>query len=470
MRTTQATTLDEVYETLTPEPLQTREELAAFYGEGLNKVRGSDKVAVMELGLKRAHGKNFYKAFLMGHSGVGKSTELSRLVHRVQDRYQPIRFDVRDDLDPVNFKPFDVLLLMMIRVVEDTGTAIADGGAGSAPPDQLLQDIAGWFATETISTATSTQTNLQGSAGAGPPAQSLLAKLTGLFAHVKGEIKFVADRKKEVVEYRLSRIYVLIDLLNRLLVDCYDRLRQGQDGREWLFIGESFDKPGVPIHQTEDLFLNYGHIFQDLRAHLVFDIPVGLVHSSKGASVSALLGRPMTIPDTPVYKQDHTPHRAGREALREILEDRISPDLFGPRQMMRLIVASGGNLRDLFAMTSQAADHAILRGGAGKITAADVTRVINEMRSEYEGRLGVGPYDEERVTYDEKADRLVKIYASDPNAQIDDPVLFSLLRARAVQEFNGERWLGVHPLVVDLLHAQGRILPSEGEAVPGGTR
>ena len=49
-----------------------------------------------------------------------------------------------------------------------------------------------------------------------------------------------------------------------------------------------------------------------------------------------------------------------------------------------------------------------------------------------------------------------------------DPVLYALLRSRAVQEFNGERWFGIHPLVVDILAKQNKIPPAAGR-IPGGT-
>ena len=50
-----------------------------------------------------------------------------------------------------------------------------------------------------------------------------------------------------------------------------------------------------------------------------------------------------------------------------------------------------------------------------------------------------------------------------------NPVLYSLLSARAVQEFNGQRWFGVHPLVVDVLAAQGKLDRLDSGAVLGGT-
>ena len=46
------------------------------------------------------------------------------------------------------------------------------------------------------------------------------------------------------------------------------------------------------------------------------------------------------------------------------------------------------------------------------------------------------------------------VYRRDPEHDIADAVLYSLLRGRALQEFNGEGWLGVHPLVVDILNQQ----------------
>jgi hypothetical protein len=94
---------------------------------------------------------------------------------------------------------------------------------------------------------------------------------------------------------------------------------------------------------------------------------------------------------------------------------------------------------------------------------------INRMRAEYLGRLGTSQFDEEeQITYELKAERLISLHKQDPNAQVTNPVLNSLLRSRAVQEFNGKRWYGVHPLVVDILREQGKIQPAQNGTVPGG--
>jgi hypothetical protein len=136
--------------------------------------------------------------------------------------------------------------------------------------------------------------------------------------------------------------------------------------------------------------------------------------------------------------------------------------------MMRLIVASGGNLRDLFALVNYAADTAILRD-AGQINAEDSSAAIFNLRSDYERRLGQSPFDQADITYDNKAERLVEVYNGDTEVKIPDGVMYALLNARVVQEFNGKRWFGVHPLVVDILADQERLHRNGAGEVVGGT-
>lgn len=173
-----------------------------------------------------------------------------------------------------------------------------------------------------------------------------------------------------------------------------------------------------------------------------------------------------------MFHPDHNSNAAGREAVRKVLEARMDLDLFEPGQMMRLIVASGGNLRDLFGLVNYAADSALLRSAdpaQARINAADGDGAIVNLRSDYERRLGQSPYDREEITYEDKAKLLERIYNGEKEAQMTDSVLYSLLNARAVQEFNGQRWFGVHPLVVDVLIAQKRLGSLGTGVVPGGT-
>jgi len=468
LQTIPATCLEDVYKTLQPDPLKTPEELKAFYQARINEVRGGDKTQRLRLGLNRAYQDGIpFKACVMGHRGVGKSTELSRLIEDIKDHFRAIRFSAMTALDPGSFRPLDVILLMMAEVAERTAHPIAQGGADRQPSEQRLREIWDWFATEKDIREQATNLSASLEAGAGVKEASLWSKVLGLFATLKGEIKFAATRKQEVVEYRISRLTDLIEIANRLLDECNRYLKESS-GHEWLFIGEDFDRAGISKPRIEDLFITYANIFQDLRAHLIFTLPISLYYSSSAPRLPFPGNCSFVIPDTPMFHPDHTPNHSGREVIQLALQARMDLNLFEPEQITRLIVASGGNLRDLFALVNYAADSALLRN-ATQMNAEDGTAAIVNLRSDYERRLGLSPYDRDQVTYEDKADLLQRIYDGDKEAQIAGPVMYSLLDARAVQEFNGQRWFGIHPLVVDILAAQGRLDRLKAGVVLGGT-
>ncbi|MFA9202036.1 MAG: hypothetical protein ACEQSC_00595, partial [Candidatus Nanopelagicaceae bacterium] len=431
-QTTPAQSLPEVYRTLQPDPLTSPEELKAFYYDGLNQVRGGDKVQRLAQGLNRDHGVTSFKAFFMGHQGVGKSTELSRLGLQVADKFQIIRFSALNNLDPRNFKSLDIILTMIVDVAERTNQLL-----NKTPSEIRLREIWDWFATEkdTREQANSKALTIEG--GAGVKADSWWGQILGLFATLKSEMKFAQNRKKEIIEYRFNRLPALIEIANRILDECNELLREDR-GQEWLFIGEDFDKSAIPRPLIEDLFINNADVFRKLRVHMILTLPLSLYYSGRAVELPFANDRCFVLPDTHVFYQDHQPNTSGQSAIAELLAARMLPTLFEPDQMARLILASGGNLRNLFTLTSYAADTAALRA-ATAIGASDVHEAIENLRNEYQRRLGASPYDRDVITYQDKSDQLLKIYHGEQQDQIPNAVVYSLLESRAVQEFNGER-------------------------------
>jgi hypothetical protein len=276
-------------------------------------------------------------------------------------------------------------------------------------------------------------------------------------------------REETVVKYRMSKLAELIDMANALIDECNDLLKRNVS-REWLFIGEDFEKEGVSPEPVRMLFTTYSNVLKLLRCHIIFTIPIDLGFSETAAKLPIPMERRILIPDTPVYDRDLKPHDKGRKALQSVLEARIDPKCFSQDQMKRLIVASGGNLRDLFSMVVYASNLAIMRKNkTGTIEAIDVNDAIRMLRSEFEGRLGSDPHIEKQIMYEDKVKRLLEIHKRNPRAKIRDEVLYSLFRSRAVQEFDTDKWFGVHPVVVDILSEQNYIKQSKEGLVPGGT-
>jgi hypothetical protein len=341
-------------------------------------------------------------------------------------------------------------------VVEAAAKPIESGGAGHQLSDHRLRELWDWFATTKVTDESARSAALTVEAGAGVKEDSLWEKVLGLFANLKGEMKFASSRKTEVIEYRLSRLRDLIEIANRLLDECNHEMEKAT-GKQWLFIGEDFDRAGIPSQRIEELFITYANIFQNLRSHLIFTLPIGLFYSGKAARLPFAEDSSFVIPDTPMFGQDHGPNSVGRNAVRQALSARMDLSLVEPDVLERLLVASGGNLRDLFGLVNYAADGAMLRG-ANQINGADADKAIVNLRSNYERRLGQSPFDSDPITYEDKVMLLKRIYDGEKEAQMTNPVIYSLLNARSVQEFNGQRWFGVHPLVVDILVGQKHLV------------
>jgi hypothetical protein len=449
-------------------------EFDAFYRAGINQLRGQDLVRRMARRLRQTRTtKDFFKAVLMGHAGAGKSTELTRLTREpeIVDGFRIIRFGLATSLDPGHFQPFDVLLLMIHELVQRTALPKEAGGAGGYPSKESLAKLEGWFVQTEVTSLVESSGSLTADSGIGLDEKSMWANFLGIFGKVAGEMRYSGSRKTQTVSRSLSRLDDLTQAANQILDECNALLRKAS-GHEWLFIGEEFDKPEVAPRATEDFFITYSNVLRDLRAHFIFTLPVSIGYSDRQDRLPIQPELILCLPDIMVFNRDHGPHVEGHTALKELLDARIRPALFDEGIQEYLVTASGGNLRDLFGIVLTAADRADEQG-SDKIQMAHARFAVRDLRTRYARKLGDSLYELQtgikQPPYEEKAACLVDLYEGKPEAQVPSPALYALLRARAVLEFNGERWFGVHPLVVDILVAQNRIKrPLEGP-VPGGT-
>ncbi len=152
-------------------------------------------------------------------------------------------------------------------------------------------------------------------------------KFVTLFARIRGDIKLSADREEKVVNYPPRRIYDLIELLNALLKECNQLLGHAVDC-SWVFVGESFDKPGIPVGRNRKPVSEL--LQHPAKPQHAFDLQHSAQSSfiqRKGRNCRACLAEPLTLPDTPVFRPDHSLHVEGRAAMKDILDKRMEEAL-----------------------------------------------------------------------------------------------------------------------------------------------
>ncbi len=433
---------------LFPNPLRSQEQFDALYAERLKS--SHDKIAHIKMRFIGYFDGQFGKRFFIGHSGVGKTTELNKLAldTAFAERFVPLHLSAVEDLNPVSINGLNTIQCIVAEVAQQTSERIPE----FTPDEKLLQSIQRAFQEEEIISKEIRQADIRVEAGAkvGASWPSVLK----LFAQLRARMRASSESEIITKEKRERCLSEFLDPANLLLESCTYELKK-KEKKEWLVIFDDFEKGQVPWTAIEDVFLNHGSLLRSLNVHLLIVAPLALACSTHGRQLPFECDY---FPDTPVFQQDHSPHETGRKAMTSVITRRVPKDCFENEEVMqKVIVASGGNLRDCFELLTTA----ILNARCSEhstITIDDVDAAITDLRVTYERRLGDNPHCQgEKITYDQKVEKLLSIYNGKTGSIPVDAVMHDLMAAGAVQEFNGTHWYGVHPMVVEILCHQGHL-------------
>jgi hypothetical protein len=426
--------------------------MAAFYSEKYREARGVDRMAHLGLKLGRAYNVRHFHAFVMGHPGVGKSTEISKLLLLQSDRFLPIRIGAANEMYPGDFRIHDLLWLMTLRVLEAARSPAISGFSDELSP-ALLDAVKRELSEHWVETLGLTHGEVEG---------GLDLKL---ITRIKATLKLSRQRTEKVAEYSFSALSALVEVVNRVLHECNGYLLK-EKGQEWILVIEDFEKFGVDPELLRQLFIDNALLFGQLQVHLLFVIPVGLAYTEEAEKMPFGRDSQFIVPDIAVFDRDHQVDENGVDALLEVIYRRIDKQLLNEDLARQVVLASGGNIRDLFDLLRRAALSAEVQGQLA-IQLNNAIEAVNAMRQDYAARLGENPFDKAAsIPLETKLAKLEDIYNGDPQAQIPDKLLYVLLRQRIVLQFNGAGWYGVHPMIIDKLKEISRSLnPSS----PGGT-
>jgi hypothetical protein len=436
-----AQTLEEVAQTLDAAPLQSHEELKAFYKGDVQKARGIDRMRQMRISLGDAYSsQKHFKTFLSGHPGVGKTTELSHLLGSLATQWRPLRMSVALELNPGTLKHYDILLLILMRLIKEVLDIKPESSDELEGLLKLVKEQLAEKWTKRIGTSLKEW-------GGGINIGQGLAK-------VFSSLKQGVSEEQGTREYEVSFVSELVDLVNQVLEKCSVLLFE-HNRTKWVLVLEDIEKLGSRPEVIREVFIGLRAALERFASTIVITIPPWLGYGDDTNELLPVNFTRIRLPDVAVYAKDHEVDSPNVEALESVVLKRMKADLMENGVLRACVVSSGGNLRDLFQLLLEANLNARARG-ADRIGMEDAKSAVNSLRYEYRSKLGAtGRYDSE-IQASEKLERLAKIYEHSENKlEFGDRVLYHLLQHRCVLEFNGEGWFGVHPLVVDLLIQNG---------------
>jgi hypothetical protein len=231
-------------------------------------------------------------------------------------------------------------------------------------------------------------------------------------------------------------------------------------------IVEDMDK--LDLKQAREIYVNNANLLTGLDVRIIYTIPIYLFHSPDANAFRSRFSTPIPLPMIKVTEpkpDGKTKRTEGFKTVRKIVFERIDSKLIQGPALDMLIERTGGVLRHVFEVLQRVA------------TMADVTQPIREKHVEY----GLGQVRKElwqmialpidsvpgapesvEVLYERLCECAAKQWAGEKPMCNSDAINQILLKSCALVEYNGEGWLGVHPLVIENLVKLGRLKQDGG--------
>jgi len=425
-----AKTLKEAYRACEVNPLTG--ENARYYVE-LSAVGNTEAIEGVSKDLDIHEPGEFDTILFSGHRECDKSTELKGIQSQCENEYRVIyrEFDWEGDVNDAEYT--DIYLLFSKKVADD----LTELRLKFDP--KLLDSFEAWFKEVTQATEATVQSSVsietEASAGAEIPFISKLA------AKLIGQTRGSSQQKKvirETLQRNLSRLETDINLL---LKDAFDKLKRKYPDRYpkgFLVSVDNLDR--IPPSVGNYLFFDYPPQLQELDCTIIYTVLISVIYSYK--NLSNLFGNPNIVPRVNIYEVSRSEcdlnyNQQIWEGVASLIEQRVDVSaIFADRQqLLDLVKARGGHLRQLIQVTRLACHTAITRKHS-KIWAENVTYALKQQQfdlkkytpgSEYYTKLPEVGIEKE-ITKDERGQNL----------------LFNL----SVLEYNGNsRWNYVNPLV-----------------------
>lgn len=445
MKIRKAESLDDVYSAFNSKPIE-KEQLAEFYMKTAQARSGNPRVELVRL-LRRTPDTNEHFLFV-GYRGCGKSTELNHLQQDLEDDFLVINFSIQKELDPVNLNYIELFIVTMERLFHFANEL-------QLPiSKQYLKNIQNWIASKEIQEITDNYMGAEASIGA--KAEIGIPAILQFFTSFKASAKS-SQQLKEILKQNVEpKLSVLIGHCNDLIREI--KLKLDTIGKkDLLIILEDLDK--IPLDRAYKLFINYTSQLTQLQTNVIYTFPIALYYSTYFNDIKAYFAQPsFELPMIKVSNKDGSDNEEGIATMHSIVDVRLNiADTFEDETLLRkMILKSGGVLRDLFLFINVAANTA-LNFERQQISTKDYMVAYHKLKSEYDNNVADREEADKTYKAQDYYDALLQLYNDKAKRPINSTEVMHLRQNLCILGYNGEGWCNLHPLIVDALKDRGMI-------------
>ncbi len=382
-----------------------------------------------------------------GHRGCGKSTELNQMISELGDQFLVVNFSVLDEMNYISARADDLMLVIAERVLHKA----EEKGIKLNP--KLLNPVIKYFSETTVMNET-TKEKLAG-VKSKISAKTNVPFLIKLLAEVKGEIKFDVKSTESSVSTLRKRPADLLANTNTIIESVRNGLEN--ENKKLLIVVEDLDK--LDLKQAREIYVENIHLLTGIQANIIYSISVFLFHSPDASAFKPCFDKIVSLPTIKIAEPNGE-RVLGFNVVKEIILKRVDEEIIESEALDLLIEKTGGVLRHVFQVLATVAD---MSSAEIPLNTEHIQYGLSQLKKDFWNQVTL-PYDpipNGPKTVDELYDRLAEYARNQLKDQKTKPKSDSinqlLLKSCALVEYNGDGWLGVHPLVIENLEDLGKI-------------
>ncbi|BAY94596.1 MULTISPECIES: ATP-binding protein [unclassified Tolypothrix] len=373
------------------------------------------------------------KIVFTGHRGCGKSSLLAELSRQIKDNYFVVVFSIADSIEMSAVNHINILFAIALDLMFEAEARKVE------IPNTTKAQIYGWFATRTRTT----EVELGGGLEVG----------FNLLKFIKAQLKADAKVREEIKQEFEGKISDLVARINEIAA-----LIQVATKKETIVIIDDLDK--LDLARVNEIYgNNIKSLFQP-NIRIIYTVPIAVMCNTflweiiKAESNYRIVVMPVIKIFTKGENRlpDGKPRREATDILCEILQKRISSELIDKSATEKIVIYSGGVLRELIRLANVCCLiclRLIRRKPEERIVIDDqvIEQAIKEIRNELSLRLGK---EDLRI--------LATTYHNFEPEDVKQSEFLELLHGLYILEYrNDETWYDIHPILVETLRRRGMI-------------